>query len=127
MSVKRDEKLSEHFRRAEFRCRCRRLECNAPEMDKGFIRRLEALRLDWGQSMSPSSGARCHWYNAKVGGAEKSLHLIGHAADFNFADRSTVEKFAALAEKHGFNGIGTGRHLCHIDDRESPARWTYKD
>jgi uncharacterized protein YcbK (DUF882 family) len=96
-------------------------------MDKAFIQRLEALRQDWGKALSPTSGARCKFWNRIVGGAEHSQHLVGHAADFTFGDRSTVEKFAALAEKHGFNGIGTGSSLVHIDDREVPARWTYND
>ncbi len=125
--VKRDEMLSAHFRTKEFRCRCRRPECDAPDMDKGFILRLEALRVDWGQPLSPSSGARCKYWNSLVNGAEHSRHLIGHAADFNFKDHATVKKFAALAEKHGFNGIGTGKILVHVDDRSEKARWTYQD
>jgi uncharacterized protein YcbK (DUF882 family) len=125
--VRRDAKLSKHFRQAEFRCRCRRIECDAPEMDKGFIQRLEALRVDWGEPLSPSSGARCKEWNARVNGAEHSRHLTGHAADFNFKDHVIVRKFVALAEKHGFNGIGTGKILVHLDDRDTPARWTYQD
>ncbi len=123
--VKTDRKLSLHFRAREFACRCRRPECDALPMSQAFIDRLESLRVDWAIPMLPTSGARCRHWNRIQGGALLSLHLEGRAADFYFTVPGTVERFAALAEKHGFNGIGTGKHKCHIDDREHRARWTY--
>lgn len=91
------------------------------------MQRLERLRVDWGKPLLPTSGSRCSTWNKLQGGALLSMHLQGRAVDFYFQNRGEVEKFAQLAAKHGFNGIGTGRHKCHIDDREHEARWKYYD
>lgn len=127
MTTKTDKKLSPHFRESEFRCRCRRADCDAKPMSKAFMERLERLRVDWGKPMLPTSGSRCGHWNQLQGGATLSMHLEGRAVDFYFPNRGEAERFAALAEKHGFNGIGTGRHKVHLDDRETPARWKYHD
>jgi len=55
------------------------------------------------------------------------MHIQGRAADFYFTDGRETQRFAQLAEKHGFNGIGTGTHKCHVDDREQHGRWIYHD
>lgn len=127
MPTKTDKKLTPHFRESELRCRCRRPDCDAKPMTAAFMERLERLRVDWGKALLPTSGQRCTVQNKFAGGALMSMHLQGRAADFYFPDRNTVEKFAQLAEKHGFNGIGTGKHKCHIDDREHESRWKYYD
>ncbi len=44
--------------------------------------RLEEVRILLGQSMIISSGYRCPALNEKVGGAPKSQHMLGLAADF---------------------------------------------
>jgi uncharacterized protein YcbK (DUF882 family) len=96
-------------------------------MDAGFMARLEALRLEWGTPLTPTSGMRCEEWNRKVGGAPSSMHLKGRAADFFFSSPHVTRRFYQLCEKHGFGGIGRGDHLVHIDDRDEPARWTYDD
>lgn len=121
------DKLTPHFTRKELGCRCRRPECDAASMDAGFLQKLEALRLDWGVPLIPTSGARCAHWNTKKGGSPKSQHLVGNAADFWFEHPSDVEAFVYLAEKHGFTGIGVGDNLVHIDCRKGFARWTYDD
>lgn len=121
------ERLTPHFSKAEMRCKCRREGCNAAPMQRRFLDKLEALRVAWGQPLVPSSAARCATWNAKVGGSPKSQHLIGNACDFWFQDIDDARHFAALAEKHGFGGIGIGTHLVHVDDRDGHARWEYRD
>jgi hypothetical protein len=96
-------------------------------MSEAFMARLERLRVDWGKALLPTSGQRCAVHNKAVGGAPLSMHLLGRAADFYFRDRAETKRFAQLAEKHGFNGIGVGRQKAHIDDREQEARWEYHD
>lgn len=123
----KDAYLTRHFRKSEMRCRCGRKECDAVPMRRQFLNKLEALREAWGKEISPTSAARCSMWNAKIGGAPDSQHLVGNAADFWFAEPTDAIKFSILAAKCGLGGIGTGRHLVHVDDRGFDARWQYKD
>ena len=118
------KRLSEHFTEWEMRCRCFYDHCGALPMNPDFMERLEALRAEWGKPISPTSARRCRAWNDVVGGAPLSMHLEGKAADFIF-EESEAKKFAELAEKYGFGGIGLGKNLVHIDSREEKARWSY--
>ena len=84
---------------------------------------LERLRdICGGRPLSPVGGYRSPGRNAQVGGARRSQHLEGRAADLP-AGYATV----AQAERAGFTGIGSsGRWAVHVDVREGPpARWEY--
>jgi zinc D-Ala-D-Ala carboxypeptidase len=121
------KKLTEHFTAYEKRCRCGRDCCDAMPMRMEFMAKLEALRLEWGKPLSPTSATRCGHHNEEVGGAVQSQHLLGNAVDFVLSSEADVRSLAALAEKYGFNGIGVGKSVIHIDARETPARWRYTD
>lgn len=118
-----------YFKPSEFDCRCRRgLACGAAPMQAAFLDKLEALREHWGQSLSPTSARRCRYYNDKLkGSSPSSEHMQGNACDFWFESPSDTMAFVAMAEKFGFAGIGHGKHLVHIDNREHTARWTYSN
>lgn len=67
----------------EFRCRC---GCEMPEKVKVNIKMLvdnvlDPLREVFGKPIYVSSGYRCQKHNRAVGGATKSQHLGGQAAD----------------------------------------------
>ena len=47
----------------------------------------------------------------------------GDAADILIAEGEERERLYAMAEAHGFNGIGRYPWGLHIDLRETPARW----
>lgn len=74
------------------------------------------------------SGWRPEPYNAAIGGAKKSKHVPGLAADFVVGGHSPravarmVEKLIAneLMEKGGFNAYSS---FCHYDPRGYNARW----
>lgn len=121
------DRLTASFTKTECRCRCRRPDCDAKPMDMEFMHKLEALRQEWGRPLLVTSGARCEHWNRKVGGAEHSKHLEGIAADLYFSHPNDATAFAALAEKHGFGGIGLGLTFVHVDNRKERARWTYDD
>lgn len=114
------------FSRLEMRCRCWRPSCDAPAMNAGFMERLNALRHDWGRPLIVNSAARCAEHNAKVGGSPTSKHLLGIAVDLRANTPNDAQALAALAEKHGFRGIGIAKTFVHLDMREGPtARWDY--
>lgn len=70
-----------------------------------------------------SSGYRCSAYNKRVGGAPKSQHLYGKAADI-IVKGINSSKVAEVAENVFWDG-GLGRYsnFTHVDTRGSRARW----
>lgn len=59
---------------------------------------LEPLRTKLGKSISVSSGYRSTLVNAAVGGATKSQHLKGEAADIHVEGLSTQQLFEKIIE-----------------------------
>ena len=90
-----DIPITEHFRLREFECSC----CHCVRLYPQLVRRLEAVREQWGKPMIISSGYRCPPHNARVGGAARSLHMEGRAADVivPFNEQAAVEVFARRA------------------------------
>jgi uncharacterized protein YcbK (DUF882 family) len=110
--------LSEHFDRREFECHhCRRLDFISCELVAG----LEELRAIVGRPIRIVSGWRCRTHNRAVGGATRSQHVLGKAADLEQRLATPAQARAA-----GFRGIGTrGPWVVHVDVRPAPATWTY--
>lgn len=125
-----DSFLSPHFRLREFACKDGSV---AILLDDGLVALLEILRERLGgKPMHIVSGYRSKSYNTKIGGAKKSRHTTGEAADVR-VDGATPEQVALTAEallgKHG--GLGLYAYgaddkpgFVHIDTREGKkARW----
>ncbi len=114
-----------HFSPRELACRCRGQFCDGAYWhDPEFLDALEKLRGAVGGPLVINSGHRCRGWNAKMGGAEHSMHkqiAVDIALDGH-------DRFALLAaaESLGFTGIGLGRSFLHLDRRARPARWYYK-
>jgi len=105
--------LSAHFHSDEFRGPVH------PEL----VRSLERLRtLRQGKPLKIISGYRTTVHNREIGGAKRSQHLYGRAADIPYGYATLQE-----ARDAGFRGIGTkGRFAIHVDVRTGPAaHWTY--
>lgn len=69
---------------------------------------LQSLRRRWGRPITISSGFRSPAYNARVGGAAKSLHMQGRAFDIpmkGYSDAAVVS-FIFHAVQAGFTGFG---------------------
>jgi len=111
--------LSAHFSRAEFKCRhCGHLHGPEPRL----VAVLEAIRSLSGKPLPVVSGYRCSVHNRAVGGASRSRHMLGDAADIP-RGRATF----AQARAAGAVGIGTsGEWATHVDVRPGePAHWRY--
>lgn len=111
-------RLSPHFVEREFACK----HCGAARVSPHLVQHLERLRAAVGRPLHVVSGYRCPTHNRAVGGASRSRHLMGDAADLAFG-YATV----AQAEAAGFTGIGRrGPYAVHVDVRPGrPARWSY--
>jgi len=114
-------KLSEHFTRVEFQCRC---GCGFDTVDVMLINLLERIRHHFDKPVVINSGCRCAIHNENVGGSRKSQHVQGRAADITVAD-TEPDDVAAYAESIGAGGIGRYNTFTHIDSRSNgPAGWS---
>ena len=115
------ERLSPHFTRREFTCRC---GCGLADVSPELITVLEHVREQFGVPVIVTSGHRCPTHNSKVGGARNSQHLNGTAADIKVTGVAPADVAAWLEENYP-NRYGVGRYVTftHIDVRPQPARW----
>lgn len=116
-------KISEHFKAREFACR--------DGSDKflystELFAMLEELRAFGGFTIGINSGYRSSSYNRKIGGASKSTHTQGYAADIvvkKDGKRVSGKLICALCQTLGFQGVayikGSG-YAVHVD--MSPSR-----
>lgn len=114
--------LSENFSRSEFACTC---GCGFDTVDAETLEVLEDLRA-WAEvPVHITSGARCKKYNASVGGAENSQHLIARAGDVHVEGINPPAVFKYLVGKYPNKyGVGLYALWVHIDTRKGKARWT---
>lgn len=113
--------LSKHFGHSEFACRC---GCGFGQPHPRLVNVLEKLReRGGGKPIEIVSGLRCPPHNNAVGGARRSRHQSGEAADIRggkFRERD--------ARAAGATGIGLkDGWVVHVDVRRSqtPVVWTY--
>lgn len=113
--------LSPHFSRSEFACNC---GCGFDTVDTATLDILEQVRTHFAVPVTITSGCRCPNYNASVGGATKSQHILARAADIQ-VQGIEPEAVASYVEDN-FHTASIGRYatFTHIDTRTNgPARW----
>jgi len=112
--------LTESFDREEFACKC---GCGFDTVDYELLKILQELRDELGSPVHVYSGCRCKEHNILVGGAHKSQHLIGRAADIAVEGYMPHEVYKVLNEKLG-SGYGLKKYatFVHIDTREDEWR-----
>ncbi|SFU80232.1 D-Ala-D-Ala carboxypeptidase family metallohydrolase [Halomonas korlensis] len=114
-------RLSPHFTRAEFACRC---GCGFDTVDVETLAILERLRTHFDQPVTVTSGCRCSSHNARIGGVPGSQHTLGRAADIQVRGVPAPSVYAWLAENHPSASLGRYANFIHIDTRQNgPARW----
>jgi uncharacterized protein YcbK (DUF882 family) len=89
---------------------------------------LQIIRDEFNLPMSIGSGYRSKAHNDKVGGAKRSLHLTGMAADIKVKGKSPTEVVEVILKliaqgkipEGGLKGYNT---FTHYDIRGFKARW----
>ncbi len=115
-------RLSAHFRRREFRCRC---GCGFDTVDAALLAILEDLRDHFAAQIIVYSGARCPRHNKAVGGSAHSQHMVGKAADIIVIGTQPAEVAEYLERKYPDTcGIGRYHGWTHVDARDIKARWS---
>ncbi len=84
-----------HFAPEEFLCPC----CGRGRPARLLVLWLDLLRRAWGGPVRVNSGFRCAAHNAAVGGAGRSRHLVGCAADVAPVSTGGWGDFSALARR----------------------------
>ena len=115
-------KLSEDFKRSEFKCNCG--NCDYDTVDSELIDVLQLLRSYIGEPIKVTSGNRCPEFNQSIGGAKGSYHIRGRAADIQVkgVSPSVIQEYLKAAYSDKF-GIGSYNSFTHIDTRTKKARW----
>ena len=112
----------------EFECHCG--HCEMPEEVRREVEHLvrtylQPLRDRLGKPIIIVSGYRCPSHNKAVGGARRSQHMYGRAADIKVPGMSPPQVHAAILDMWpDIGGLGLYRTWVHIDCRPNgPARW----
>jgi uncharacterized protein YcbK (DUF882 family) len=114
-----------HFSEIELACH----HCGVNECKQSLVDALEAFRAIVGKPVIVSSAYRCPQHNAEAGGAGRSEHVEGLAADIRVVGM-TATQLEGLARKiQAIRGIGRNDHAqyIHVDVRPTLtlARWCY--
>lgn len=114
--------LSKNFNSSEFECEC---GCSTVKIDTQLVDFLQQIRDHFGQPIDITGPYRCPSHNAAVGGASKSRHVTGEAADIRVKNTAARE-VAKYAETIGVKGIGLyegADNFVHIDTRTTKTFW----
>lgn len=112
-------KLSENFRVREFACSD---GSDKVEIDLENVAKLQQIREHFGRAITITSGYRTVAYNTKIGGASKSYHTKGQAADIVVSGVDPLKVYL-YADSIGVKGAiyYPNSKFCHIDTR--PGRY----
>ena len=109
------------FTEKEFKCRC----CGElPAEVQGNVKALVANVLDparekLGLPITVNSGYRCRHHNETVGGAVKSQHMAGEAADITCSDNALLEKI--IREQGRFDQLIIYPGFLHVSYKRNGA------
>lgn len=119
------EYVSKNLKRKEFACKdgCG-LGLGENDINPELIEVIQDVRDHFGEPVVISSGLRCQKHNKRVGGAQKSQHMLGTAADLRIAKVSPAQVYEYLDKKYPDKyGVGRYNTFTHIDVRQNKARW----
>ena len=122
-SVKKDGStyLSKNFKVSEIKCND---GSDTVLISDKLVGLLQNIRDHFGAAVTINSAYRTESYNKKIGGATKSQHVNGTAADIVVKGATPLE--VAQYVEHimpDSGGIGVYQSFTHVDVRTSRSRW----
>lgn len=118
--------LSTNFKSTEFDCNGKGC-CDETLVDTELVEILQKIRDCFNAPVRIFSAHRCKEHNRTLGSGDKSLHVLGKAADIEVKG-ITPREVAQYAESIGVKGIGLYEtekdgHFVHIDTRDKKFFW----
>lgn len=116
-------KLSPHFGRHEFACKC---GCGFDTVDSLLLDVLENLRHHFSSPVVINSACRCADYNDNViKGSKNSQHKYGRAADVVVKGVQPADVYNYLDKLYGNTvSLGSYETFTHVDTRtKGGKRW----
>lgn len=117
-----NEYLTKNFKTSEFHCHCKNSSCIETVIDESLYVVLQFIRNFTGYPVIINSGYRCKLHNTSCGGANRSQHLLGKAADIVLVGVSAyeVQQFLIMHQDQLGITIGMYDNFTHIDVRDEP-------
>ncbi len=115
---------SENFKNEEMACP----HCGINGAQQALVDALEAFRAAVGMPVIIDSAYRCPVHNAAVGGAARSEHMLGLAADIRVPGKTAADLESIARTIPAIKGIGRSTPpmtYLHMDVRNTEAAWTY--
>ena len=94
------------------------------KIDSDLVLFLQDIRDHFSAPVNIHSAYRTKEYNKEIGGASRSQHIYGKAADIDVKGATPLD-VAQFAEVDTVLGIGLYDWGCHIDTRKSKYYWKY--
>lgn len=117
-------KITDNFKEEEFYCRGERYPDDLSANIVLLAQVLQVIRDAVGRPIKVISGWRSPEVNTEVGGATRSKHLWGSAADISCPGLSIQELAEAIGRTTIHNDLGIGVYPRHIHvDLGPPRRW----
>lgn len=115
----RDLPLSDNFTLGEFACRD---GSDRVLVHPALVAVLQCVRDHFGKPVRINSAYRTKAYNASIGGAKSSKHVLGMAADIvvKGVDHEDVAEFL---EEYDVGGLGRYNTFTHVDVFGVMRRW----
>ena len=125
-------KLTENFSKSEFDSKDgAEMPEEVLENVKELAKNLQIIREAIGMSISINSGYRSPAHNKSVGGATRSQHLTGKAADIKTRMKPSVLHKIILGlineGRISEGGVGLYNSFVHYDIRGEKARWDFSN
>lgn len=112
---KKFNRISEHFTRNEFKCKC---GCGQCIINDDLVRMLETIRHRTAKPVIVHCVNRCREHNKAIGGVDNSQHVLGKAADIHIKGMSIKDLHDYAENNHGeflTGGLGLYDWGIHID------------
>ena len=122
-SVKKDGStyLSKNFKVSEFNCND---GSDTVLISDKLVDLLQNIRNHFGAAVTINSAYRTESYNKKIGGATKSQHVNGTAADIVVKGATPLEVAQYVEHiRPDSGGIGVYQSFTHVDVRANRSRW----
>lgn len=122
-SVKKDGStyLSKNFKVSEFKCND---GSDTVLISDKLVGLLQNIRNHFGAAVTINSAYRTESYNKKIGGATKSQHVNGTAADIVVKGATPLEVAQYVEHiRPDSGGIGVYQTFTHVDVRANRSRW----